>query len=69
MDVTRRTLGRLLATAAAVRLEGAAQTASAPAPSPEEELKAAREDLRGNARQLAQVSLPMATEPAFRFKA
>jgi hypothetical protein len=69
MDLTRRTLGRLLATAAAVRLESAAQTASAPAPSSEEALKAAREDLRGNARLLAQVPVPMATEPAFRFKA
>jgi hypothetical protein len=43
----------------------AAQTPSAE----DEDLKAAREQARNNAQQIAKVVLPMATEPAFRFKA
>jgi hypothetical protein len=48
----------------------AANTAAAQAPAPDDEdSKAAHEQLRANAQQLAQVPLPMATEPAFHFKA
>ena len=50
--------------AAAAAVHGAAQT-----PSEDEDLKAAREQARNNAQQIAKVALPMATEPAFRFKA
>lgn len=61
MKITRRTL------AAAVL---AAPAAAQPAPAaPEEELKAARENLRRNAQALAKVKLPVETEPAFQFKA
>jgi hypothetical protein len=64
MKFTRRNLpATLLGTAAAV-----AQT---PAPLPataEEELKAAREQVKRNAETLAKHAMPMATEPAFQFK-
>ncbi len=62
MDVTRRTLARMLAATAVVPVEAVAQTDS------DEPLKAARQDLRNQAQQLAKFPLPMATEPAFRFK-
>ena len=64
MKVTRRTLARMLAATAAVN-GAAAQTPS----TEDEDLKAAHEQLQTNAQQLAKVPLPMATEPAFRFKA
>jgi hypothetical protein len=70
MDVTRRTLTRLVAAAVATPLTPAV-TQAAPQASPAEsdDDRSARELLRSNAQQLAKVSLPMATEPAFRFKA
>lgn len=64
--VTRRHLAVTLAGSAAAY----AQTAAAPLPkSPDEELKAARDDCRSNAEQLAKFELAMSTEPAFQFKA
>jgi hypothetical protein len=64
MDVTRRTLARALAgTAVATVVE-----AQAPAAGSDDD-KAARELMRNNAEQLGKLSLPMATEPAFRFRA
>jgi hypothetical protein len=65
MNLTRRQLAALLAGAAPL----AAQT---PAPKPEippEELKAASERLRRDAQSISKVVVPMATEPAFSFKA
>jgi hypothetical protein len=70
MKITRRTLARMLAATAAV--SGAeAQTPSQASPSNgiDEDATAARELLQSNARDIAKVTLPMATEPAFRFKA
>jgi hypothetical protein len=64
MDVTRRTLARLFAATVAVPV-----TEAAPQASESEDDKAAREQMRNNAQQIAKVSLPMATEPAFRFRA
>jgi hypothetical protein len=64
MDVTRRKLATMIAAAAAANT-AAAQTP----PAADEDLKAAHEALQSNAQQLAKVPLPMATEPAFRFKA
>ncbi len=62
--ITRRNLAAL-----ALALPGGAQQ-SAPLPStPDEELAAAKEQFRSSADQLAKVPLPMATEPATRFKA
>jgi hypothetical protein len=61
MKITRRTL-------AAAVLAAPVAAPSAPA-APEEELKAARETVRRNSEALAKVKLPVATEPAFQFKA
>jgi hypothetical protein len=64
MDVTRRTLARILAATAVVPVEVDAQ---APASSGDE-LRAAREELKSRAARMAAVRLPMSAEPAFRFK-
>jgi len=75
MKVTRRKLGRMLAAApmvaaaiSPVAIPAAAISEQAPAAS-DEETQSARDQLRNNARQLATVKLPMATEPACHFKA
>jgi hypothetical protein len=69
MDVTRRSLARttakMLAVAAAIPQHGVSQTNQAA----DADLEAARELLRANLQQIAKVKLPMATEPAFVFKA
>ena len=65
MKITRRKLGMAVLAPAML----AAQT---PAPIPstaEEELAAVREQNRLNAQALDKVSVPMALEPAFQFKA
>ena len=66
MKITRRKLAAsALASAAAL-----AQTPPpAPAESPEELLKAAREQVKRTGETLAKHRIPMATEPAFQFKA
>jgi hypothetical protein len=65
--MTRRNLAAL-----ALALPASAQQRT-PAPSvpatPDEELKTARESLRANSEQLSKFELPIATEPATRFKA
>jgi hypothetical protein len=55
----------MLAGAAVVQQAGAAQ---APAPA-DADLQSARDQMRANAERIAKVKLPMATEPAFHFKA
>jgi hypothetical protein len=62
MQITRREL------AAAVLAAAPASPQSAPT-TPEDLLKAARDRLKANADALAKVDVPMATEPAFQFKA
>ena len=63
MKLTRRELAAALASTVA-----AAQ--SSPSPStPQEELKAAQDRNRNAAEALAKMAVPMATEPAFQFKA
>jgi len=74
MDVTRRSVARILAATAAVPAlvlnESVAQTPPpAPSSSPDAELDTARALMRANAQKLAQVKLPMAVEPAFKFRA
>ncbi len=65
MAVTRRSLARMLAAAAA-----ATQTSGAQTPQPADaDMQSARDQMRANAEQIAKVKLPMATEPAFQFKA
>jgi hypothetical protein len=70
MDVTRRAVGRILA-ATAIISSGVAAQAPPPAASPnaDADLNAARALMRSDAQRLAQVRLPMSTEPAFRFRA
>jgi hypothetical protein len=64
MDVTRRTLARALAaTMATTAVEAQPPSAGS------DDDKAAREQMRNSADQLAKVSFPMDTEPAFRFRA
>jgi hypothetical protein len=64
MKLTRRQLATALTSAAAL-----AQTPSGPPATPEDELKAARDRLKANGAALARQEVPMATEPAFQFKA
>lgn len=66
MAVTRRSLARMLAAAAAVPRVGVSQTNQPPA---DADLESARGQVRTNIEQIAKVKLPMATEPAFHFKA
>jgi hypothetical protein len=64
MKLTRRKLATVLVSATAM----AAQQPQ-PAPAPADDLKAARDRLQSNAAALAGTPIPMATEPAFQFKA
>jgi hypothetical protein len=61
MNVTRRTLAKIVA-AAAVPVSATAQSDA------DEETRSAHDALKNNATQIAKVEIPMATEPAFRFK-
>jgi hypothetical protein len=70
MKVTRRSLVQGLAAVAATTAVMTPAGAQGPArPTAEEDLRAAREDLKDNARRIAQVPLAMSVEPAFHFKA
>jgi len=64
MKLTRRQLAAVVAVGQVSRLPARAAPQAA-----DEELKAARERLKANADALAAASPPMATEPAFQFKA
>jgi len=63
-ELTRRELAGLIVAPALL-----AQTPAATAPTPDEELKAARDQNRQNQEQLAKFPLPMAVEPATHFRA
>jgi hypothetical protein len=63
MKMTRRQLAVAVVSATAM-----AQTQPTPA-NPADELQAARERIKANGETLAQQLIPMATEPAFQFKA
>jgi hypothetical protein len=64
MKLTRRQLATALTSAAAL-----AQTPSGPLATPEEELKAAQDRIKATGAALAKQEVPVATEPAFQFKA
>ena len=64
MKLTRRKLAATLVSAAAL---SAQQTP--PAPAAPDDLQTARDRLKANAAALATTPFPMATEPAFQFKA
>ena len=63
MKITRRQLAKAVAPAVAL-----AEAAAQPAPSADDELRAARERIKSTADALAAHAVPMATEPAFQFK-
>jgi len=63
MKLTRRQLAAVVVSATAM-----AHTRQTPASSADE-LQAARERIKANGEALAQQQIPMATEPAFQFKA
>ena len=67
MQLTRRKLAAVLTSGVALAQTPAA--APPPAAPPDDLLQAARDRNRANARALADEPLPMATEPAFQFKA
>jgi len=66
MKLTRRKLAAVVAGAAATSVPAQAvpQTAAS-----DDDLKTARDRMRANAAALANQNVPMATEPAFQFKA
>jgi hypothetical protein len=66
MKLTRRQLAAMAAPAVLRPSVARGQTGTRP---DDEELQAARERLRSNANAMADTSVPMATEPAFEFKA
>jgi hypothetical protein len=66
MKLTRRKLAASLLSATAV---AAPQSQPAPAQSSDSDLQAARDRQRANAAALDHTPIPMATEPAFQFKA
>ena len=63
MKLTRRQLAAVVVSATAM-----AQTPQTPA-NPADGLQAARDRIKANGETLAQQQIPMATEPAFQFKA
>jgi hypothetical protein len=72
MQLTRRKLAAVLTSGVALaQTPAAAPPATAPpaAAPPDDLLQAARDRNQANARALAAEAVPMATEPAFQFKA
>jgi hypothetical protein len=65
---TRRELAAALSTSAILLGQPPANPPASPALTPDDELKAARAQLRDNADQLDKFALAMATEPATTFK-
>ena len=65
MKVSRRSLGKILVAAAPAAV--LAQTPQPP--SPNDDAKSAHDAMRNNLSLIAKVKIPMAVEPAFRFKA
>lgn len=67
--LTRRSLAALAAPGALATQARLAAAQSPPAESPEQLLEAARDAVKRNREALRKFALPMATEPAFAFKA
>ena len=67
MSISRRDLVRMAAATAVAPAGVEAQSISVNEADPN--LRAARESVRDDAREIATVKLPMAVEPAFHFKA
>jgi hypothetical protein len=69
MKLTRRAMAAMLPLVGAEAQTPRPGPANPPAPTPETELQAAREQLSARVLALSQVEVPMSTEPAFEFKA
>jgi hypothetical protein len=69
MDVTRRSLARTLATTLATAAAAQQVGVSQPAAPADADAQSARDVMKSNAQQIAKIKLPIATEPAFHFKA
>jgi hypothetical protein len=70
MKLTRRQLAAVVSATALSRAQAETQAQTEPrAAAPADELQAARERLKANSDLMAQQQVPMATEPAFQFKA
>ena len=67
MKLTRRRLAAAVLTPLAA--EAIAQTQPSPPGTPDDEIKAARDRMKSNSDTLSRQAIPMATEPAFQFKA
>jgi hypothetical protein len=67
MQLTRRKLARAVLGSAAA--QAVAQTPASAPPTPDEDLRAARERMKANSDALAGQAVPMAAEPAFQFRA
>jgi hypothetical protein len=67
MKITRRAMATMLASAGA-QAQTLAQRAPERAATPEAELQSAKEHLSGRIASLAEIEIPMSTEPAFVFK-
>jgi hypothetical protein len=68
MNLTRRTLAKIMA-AAAVPAASIEPMAAAPQIDGDEETRSAHDALHNALDQIAKIDVPMATEPAFLFKA
>ncbi|MEO8596185.1 MAG: hypothetical protein ABI759_22895 [Candidatus Solibacter sp.] len=68
MKLTRRKLAASLISAGALAAQQTPTAAPAPAPA-DSDLKTARDRLAANAAALSATAIPLATEPAFQFKA
>lgn len=68
MKLTRRKLTVALAAIPAAAASAQAQADATRRATVEEDLTAARENIRNNVEQMKRFKLPMATEPAFQFK-
>lgn len=69
MKLTRRQMVAAATTGTAVAAHALAQSSAAPAAPASDFEKQARDNVKNNADALAKFTLPMATEPAFQFKA
>ena len=69
MQLTRRKLAAVLTSGVALAQTPAAAPPAAAPPGTDDLLQAARDRNQANARALAAEPVPMATEPAFQFKA
>jgi hypothetical protein len=69
IKITRRKLAGVLISFSAVWSSGLSSKALAQTPAPADPLQAAKDRIKATSDALAKEQIPMATEPAFQFKA